>query len=281
MAAPHLWTSLPSPFRKASTIIKRRHACASTLHKIQDVFFWFCRSVAGTSGLVPSPTSGPLNSASSRESLRKTVFTYFTTFESSRRYSLYFGVDLVDIAFPWYLSIVVFSAEANFIFKTKRCPRRRNAFMRDFPDFVEIYPYASFQFSQTFTIHFNIYRIIFGVVAIFREDFSSVASVNVRFSWRFLWFCCYKLNPPQYVMGTGLGRLGLFSRLSEVTIFITDACMLKLVREGEEDWSDSSPSPLENFLLILNVNLSLIILNWHIFSLELIYFVLLFFFSYL
>ena len=90
----------------------------------------------------------------------------------------------------------------------------------------------------------------------------------------FVLICCYKLNPPQYVMGTGLGRLGLFSRLSEVTIFITDACMLKLVREGE----DSSPSPLENFLLILNVNLSLIILNWHIFSLELIYFVWLVFF---
>ena len=44
--------------------------------------------------------------------------------------------------------------------------------MRDFPDFVEIYPYASF--------HFNIHRFILEF-AIFREDFSSVASVNVRF----------------------------------------------------------------------------------------------------
>ena len=37
------------------------------------------------------------------------------------------------------------------------------------------------------------------------------------------------------------------SRLSEVTVFATDACMLNPVSEAEEDWSDSLPSPLENF----------------------------------
>ena len=26
----------------------------------------------------------------------------------------------------------------------------------------------------------------------------------------FVLICCYKLNLPHYVMGTGLGRLGLF-----------------------------------------------------------------------
>ena len=55
----------------------------------------------------------------------------------------------------------------------------------------------------------------------------------------FVLICCYKLNPPHYIMGTSLGRLGSFhyglSRLSEVTIFITDACMLNPVREGEGD----------------------------------------------
>ena len=43
--------------------------------------------------------------------------------------------------------------------------------------------------SPRHLIHVNIYRIIFGFAAIFWEDFSSVASVNVRFSWMFLWFC--------------------------------------------------------------------------------------------
>ena len=41
-------------------------------------------------------------------------------------------------------------------------------------------------------------------LAIFREDFSSVASVNVRFSWVFYFvFICsgYKLNSPHYIMG--------------------------------------------------------------------------------
>ena len=41
-------------------------------------------------------------------------------------------------------------------------------------------------------------------LAIFREDFSSVASVNVRFSWVFYFvFICsgYILNSPHYIMG--------------------------------------------------------------------------------
>ena len=56
---------------------------------------------------------------------------------------------------------------------------RRNAFMRDFTDFVEVYPYGSFLPDISFiSISIGSYLEL----AIFREDFSSVASVNVRFS---------------------------------------------------------------------------------------------------
>ena len=51
-------------------------------------------------------------------------------------------------------------------------------------------------------------------LAIFREDFSSVVSVNVRFSWvfYFVFICCYKLNSPHNEMRTspGLFSLGAF-----------------------------------------------------------------------
>ena len=51
-------------------------------------------------------------------------------------------------------------------------------------------------------------------LTIFREDFPSVASVNVRFSWvfYFVFICCYKLNSPHNEMltGPGLFSLGAF-----------------------------------------------------------------------
>ena len=54
--------------------------------------------------------------------------------------------------------------------------------MRDFPDFVEIYPYAT-ELSVLPDISFISISIgSYLKLAIFREDFSSVASVNVRFS---------------------------------------------------------------------------------------------------
>ena len=57
-----------------------------------------------------------------------------------------------------------------------------NAFMRDFPDFVEIYPIC-----QPSAVLPDISLISLSIgsyleLAIFREEFSSVASVNVRFS---------------------------------------------------------------------------------------------------
>ena len=127
--------------------------------------------------------------------------------------------------------------------------------MRDFPDFVDIYsicqPSAVLQDISLISLSIGSYLEL----AIFREDFSSVASVNVRFSWvfYFVFICCYKLNSPHNKMRTAPAcfHWGL-SRLSEVTIFVTDACMLNpvLVREGGKDWSDSLPSTLENFLFI-------------------------------
>ena len=83
--------------------------------------------------------------------------------------------------------------------------------MRDFPDFVDIYPIC-----QPSAVLPDISLISLSIgsyleLAIFREDFSSVASVNVRFySWvfYFVFICCYKLNSPHNEMRT---RPGLFS----------------------------------------------------------------------
>ena len=49
-------------------------------------FFSFCRSVVGTSGLAPSPTSGPLILPVFGK-IWEIVFTYFANFETSRRFS--------------------------------------------------------------------------------------------------------------------------------------------------------------------------------------------------
>ena len=66
--------------------------------------------------------------------------------------------------------------------------------MRDFPDFACM-PYISL-------ISLSIGSYL--ELAIFREDFSPAASVNVRFSWVFYFvFICsgYILNSPHYIMG--------------------------------------------------------------------------------
>ena len=99
--------------------------------------------------------------------------------------------------------------------------------MRDFPDFVEIYPVCqhSAVLPDISLISLSIGSYL--ELAIFQEDFSSVASVK-----------CSIFVSVGGVMGGGQAPVcfhyGL-SRLSEVTIFITDACMLNPVREGEED----------------------------------------------
>ena len=81
---------------------------------------------------------------------------------------------------------------------------RRNAFMRDFPDFVEIYPLCqhSVVLPDISLISLSIGSYL--ELAFFGEDFASAASVNVRFSWVFYFvFICsgYNLNSPHYVMG--------------------------------------------------------------------------------
>ena len=99
--------------------------------------------------------------------------------------------------------------------------------MRDFPDFAEIYPVC--QHSAVLP-DISLISLTIGSyleLAIFREDFSSVASVK-----------CSIFVSVGGVMGgqaPACFHYGL-SRLSEVTIFVTDACMLNPVREGEEDF---------------------------------------------
>ena len=83
--------------------------------------------------------------------------------------------------------------------------------MRDFPDFVDIYPTC-----QPSAVLPDISLISLSIgsyleLAIVREDFSSVARVNVRFSWvfYFVFICCYKLNSPHNEMRTGPGLFSL------------------------------------------------------------------------
>ena len=68
-------------------------------------------------------------------------------------------------------------------------------------------------------------------LAFFREDFSSVASVNVRFSCVLFCFYLLRLYIKFATLRHGGQDLACFhwglSRLSEVTIFVTDACMLE------------------------------------------------------
>ena len=127
---------------------------------------------------------------------------------------------------------------------------RRNAFMRDFPYFVEIYPVCQPSAVLPDISLISLFIWSYLELTIFREDFLSVARVNVRFLWvfYFVFICCYKLNSPHYVMraSPGLFSLGAFPT-SRSHDFRHGCCMLNPVREGEEDWSDSLPSLLENF----------------------------------
>ena len=84
--------------------------------------------------------------------------------------------------------------------------------MRDFPDFVDIY----FVCQPSSAVLPDISLILLSIrsyleLAILREDFSSVVSVNVRFSWvfYFVFICCYKLNLPHNEMRTGPGLFSL------------------------------------------------------------------------
>ena len=88
----HLCNSL-SPVTVSSLLLSSDVHARRSLHKMDNVFFFsFCRSVVGTSGLAPSPTSGPLILPVFGK-IWEIVFTYFVNFESSRWFS---HLDLVD-----------------------------------------------------------------------------------------------------------------------------------------------------------------------------------------
>ena len=76
----------------------------------------------------------------------------------------------------------VISLSALLCSKPNAVRARRNALKRDFPDFVEIYPVCqpSAVLPDVSLISLSIGSYL--VLAIFQEDFSSVASVNIRFS---------------------------------------------------------------------------------------------------
>ena len=81
-----------------------------------------------------------------------------------------------------------------------------------FPILLRFNPYASLQLAVLPDISLISLSIrSYLELAIFREDFLSVASVNVQFSWvfYFVFIRCYKLNSPQYLMGAGQGLFSL------------------------------------------------------------------------
>ena len=105
----------------------------------------------------------PTNSSSSMENLR-IVFTYFAKFKSSTP----FRSPLFSRFLKRSPSIPVISLSASLCSARKLIKyskpnvvrARRNAFMRDFPDFVCM---PAFSCSSIHFTHFAIYRIIFGV----------------------------------------------------------------------------------------------------------------------
>ena len=108
---------------------------------------------------------------------------------SERNCSIFVGV-LFCFFFKRSPSIPVISLSASLCSKRKLIKyskpnavrARRNAFMRDFHDFVEIYPVyqPSAVLPDISLISLSIGSYLDSII--FREDFSSVASVNVRFS---------------------------------------------------------------------------------------------------
>ena len=132
------------------------------------------------------------NSSSSTENLR-IVFTYFAKFKSSRSFSRLHLVDFLKRS-P---SIPVISLSASLCSarklikysKPNAVRARKNAFIRDFPDFVCM---PTFSCSSTHFTHFAIYQIIFGVGNFSRGFFvcsERKCSIFVR-----VLFCFYLLR---------------------------------------------------------------------------------------
>ena len=120
----------------------------------------------------------PTNSASSRENLRPRVHLsrQLWIFETN---SLYFWCRFRRFRkISQHRNISASLCLATKLIKYSKPHPRRNAFMRDFPDLAEIYPV--WKLSVLPNIHSFHYRIwSYLELAIFREDFSSVASVNM------------------------------------------------------------------------------------------------------
>ena len=112
---PYIWKRLIYMNQKCFLLSGDAHA-RRPLHKMDSVFFFsFCRSLVGTSGLAPSPTSGPLILPVFGK-IWEIAFTYFANFECSRRFSRLHLVDLGKEVLRFLhnsVSIAVFSAEAN------------------------------------------------------------------------------------------------------------------------------------------------------------------------
>ena len=188
------------------------------LHKIHSVFFFFfvfyvsCWNIQFRAICHFRPT----NSASSGENLSNRVHLFrqlwiFETifsppFSRFRKRSPSIPVISLSASLCSAPKLIKYS-------KPNAVQARRNAFMRDFPDFVEICPVCqhSAVLPDISLISLSIGSCL--ELAIFGEDFPSVASVYVRFSWvfYFVFICYYKLNSPHYVMGGGGEGPRLFS----------------------------------------------------------------------
>ena len=141
------------------------HVVAWKFLKISCFFFSFCRPVVGTSD-PQSPTSGPLILPVFGK-IEEIVFTHFANFEHSRRFSRLHLVDFGKEVFRFLdnsVSIAVFSAEANLIFKTKRCLSMQECIHEGLSRVCWDLPHMpAFSCSSRHFTHFAIYRIIFGV----------------------------------------------------------------------------------------------------------------------
>ena len=178
------------------------------LHKMDGVFFFFILSVSCWNirfGAISNFRS--THSTSFWENLRNRVHLYrkLWIFEMifSPRFS-WFRKRSPSIPVNSLSASLCSALEANYIFKTKRSPSTQECIHEGLSRFRWDLPHMpAFCCSSRHFTHFAIYRIIFGV-GNFSRGFSSVASVNVRFSWVFYFvFICsgYKLNSPHYIMG--------------------------------------------------------------------------------